>query len=63
MNENGVLLTLDQIKSLEDFYVLSELGHGSFSNVLLASTKKKHEKVAIKVCNKHQVLREKKVSR
>lgn len=58
--DNGVLLTLDQLKSLQDFYVLHELGNGSFSNVLLASTKAKNEKVAIKVCNKRQILREKK---
>lgn len=59
--DDSVLLTLDQLKALDDFYILSELGEGSYSTVLLASTKTNHKRYALKVCSKRKIQREKKV--
>ncbi|CAD5221024.1 unnamed protein product [Bursaphelenchus xylophilus] len=60
MSEEDVLLTVSQKKSLADFYVHRELGSGSYSNVYYATAKSDGKKYALKVCDKHRILREKK---
>lgn len=47
--------------SFDDFEVLSHLGDGSYSEVLLARLKSAGTEVALKVMDKYLVLREKKV--
>lgn len=58
---SDVLLTTSQLKTLNDFYILNEIGEGSYSTVYLASTKDKHNRCALKVCSKLRIQREKKV--
>ncbi|KAI6239048.1 3-phosphoinositide-dependent protein kinase 1-like protein [Aphelenchoides fujianensis] len=56
----GVLLTNSELRSLEQFHVLEELGEGSYSTVYLASTKKAGVRYALKICSKLKIQREKK---
>lgn len=60
-DEDKVLLTTAQLQSLSEFYILNEIGEGSFSTVFLASTKNKNLRCALKVCSKVKIQREKKV--
>jgi serine/threonine protein kinase len=60
-SSSDVLLTTPQLKTLDDFYILNEIGEGSYSTVYLASTKDKHKRCALKVCSKQKIQREKKV--
>lgn len=61
LTESNVLLTTNQMQTLDDFYILNEIGEGSFSTVFLVSTKSKKMRCALKVCSKKTIQREKKV--
>lgn len=62
INEStDVHLTTSQLKTLNDFYILNEIGEGSYSTVMLASTKETHTRYALKMCSKMRIQREKKV--
>ncbi|KAI6201839.1 Non-specific serine/threonine protein kinase [Aphelenchoides besseyi] len=59
--QSNLQLTLNEMKSLEQFHILEELGEGSYSTVYLASTKKGEKRFALKICSKLKIQREKKV--
>ncbi|KAI6188615.1 3-phosphoinositide-dependent protein kinase 1 [Aphelenchoides besseyi] len=59
--QSNLQLTLNEMKSLEQFHILEELGEGSYSTVYLASTKKGEKRYALKICSKLKIQREKKV--
>nr|CAD2163390.1 unnamed protein product [Meloidogyne enterolobii] len=58
---NNLSETITTPRKKDDFYILAELGEGSYSTVYLASEKTSSNKFAIKVCSKRKIQREKKV--
>ena len=47
---------------MKDFEILAHLGDGSFSSVVLAKMRTSEQKFAIKIVNKHLLLRNKMAS-